>query len=144
MVVQHESILGDADKCDLHLIRMRLDLFGILGQFRGTQVKSGHGETTKRADLLVGDRLHGFVDRLLLGEALERLHRLVVGRLRADINQVVKWEISEIGLQVGRRTEGRENRRPSASVSISEIMPELAVCSGGILGEQELQMLIDN
>ena len=77
---------------------MRGDLFGFLGQLCGTQVESGHGKTTKRADLLVGDRLQGFVGRLLLGEALERLHRLVVGRLRAEINQVAKWELSKVGL----------------------------------------------
>ena len=28
--VQHEKMLGEADKCDLHLIRMRLDLIGIV------------------------------------------------------------------------------------------------------------------
>ena len=96
--VQHEEILGHADKCDLHLIRMRLDLIGIVGQFRGTQVESGHGNTTKRANLLVSDRLQNFVDRLLLGEALEGLRRLMIGRLRAYINQIVKWELREIKL----------------------------------------------
>ena len=32
-----------------------------------------------------------------------------LGRLRTDINQIVKWELREIGLQVRRRTERREN-----------------------------------
>ena len=54
--------------------------------------------SAERAELLVGDRLQRFVDRLLLGEALECFGRLVVGRLRAKINQLVKWEVSGVGL----------------------------------------------
>ena len=125
--VQHQDVLGDADKCNLHLVRVRLDLFGFVGQSRETQIESGHGQAAERANLPVGDRLQRFVDCLLFGEALERFGRLVVGRLRAEINQVVKGEISEVGLRVGRRANGRQNRRPSASVSIGEVMPKFVV-----------------
>ena len=109
--VQHEDVLRHADKSSLHLIHVRLDLVRLvqLGQVGRTQVQSRHGEPAKRAVLIVGERLQAFVDCLLLGEALERFGRLVVGRLRAEINQVVKRKLSEVGLEVLRWAERRKD-----------------------------------